>query len=174
MDANEELVSAWLSQHGYLVASHTLHPLAGENARLDKGDIDVLAVRLGDNRVTETIIGAVRGTWTDAGRLTRAAIREYDLGKIMAQARAMWICRQFGITDAFIVRRVLYHTLPALDPAVRAEAEALLASLGIEVVYLDRIVRELSEYLRIHPLPALSASVEMLRVLRTIKASADA
>jgi hypothetical protein len=170
-DFNQELVLLYLEERGYLAAfGITCAVECGRERSLARADheIDVLAVRVEGGTAQSAILGCVKGYWTVAGSLSPSHVRSLEdekktFTRAFAEERLRFVRGRYGL-GGIPIRKVLFYS--QRSPKKAAEAEAMLAAWGIEVVYLEDILAEVMPRLAKEPFLASSTALQTIRALR--------
>jgi hypothetical protein len=83
--------------------------------------------------------------------------------RAFADERLRFVRGRYGLAD-IPIRKVLFYS--QRSPKKAAEAEAMLAARGIEVVYLEDILAEVMPRLAKEPFLASSTALQTIRALR--------
>ena len=179
-DVNRELVKLHLEERGYLVSFGVICttdciPSGEQKSRRDM-EIDVVAVRLANGKTQAAMLGCVKGYWMVGNHLTPSQIHKLEdekmiLTRAFSAARMNYIRSRFGLDDVPI-EKVLFYS--QRSPQKHEEAERILASSGVRVVYLEDIVAEVLPRLKREPYLAESETLQTLRALRGTRLFAKA
>jgi hypothetical protein len=140
-DLNKELAKSNLERQGYLVTLDVPY----EEGGFEASGFDLIGARICDGQVVEAAVGVVRGWWHAGSYLTPGLIRSHLqtsrnlLSEAFAAKRDAFVREKFGLGQAPI-RHILFFSQKS--PRKSEEAERILNSMGIEVVYLEEIVIE--------------------------------
>lgn len=141
-ELNKELAKIYLEQRGYLAALDVPHEEGGPDAAV----FDVVGVEILRGTVSQAVVGVVRGWWHAGSYLTPGLIRSHLqtdrklLSESFAPERIQYVRDRFGLGIAPI-RNVLFFS--QRSPGKSKDAERILASSQIEVVYLEDIIIDL-------------------------------
>lgn len=141
-DLNNELAKIHLEQRGYLSAMD----VSLEEGGLDAPVFDVLGVKILRGMVSEAVVGQVRGWWHAGSYLTPGLIRSHlqtdrrFLSEAFSSDRIQAVRGRFGLGIAPI-RKLLFFS--QRSPGKSEDAEKILTSLDIGVVYLEDIILEM-------------------------------
>lgn len=138
-DLNKELAKIHLEQKGFL----TSIDVQMEEEGFDAPGFDILGVDIKNGAVSKTVVGLVRGWWHAGSYLTPGLIRahlETDRGflsEYFSEERLKYIRQKFGLGTAPIYCILFYSQR---SPKKSDEAQRILNSMGIDVVYIEDII----------------------------------
>ena len=140
-DLNKELAKMYLEQRGFLAAMDV--PFGDEG--VESGGYDVIGVQIVRGMVSQAVVGVVRGWWHAGSYLTPGLIKSHlqtdrrFLSEAFSSERTQYVREKFGLGIAPI-RNVLFFSQQS--PGKSEEAERILNSMNVEVVYLEDVVLE--------------------------------
>ncbi len=138
-ELDKELAKIYLEQQGFLTALDV--PMEEEG--VEAPGFDVLGVEIVRGMVSQAVAGTVVGWWHSGSYLTPGLIRahlESDrrfLSESFSPDRIQYIRNRFGLGPV-PVRNVLFYS--QRSPGKSTEAERMLGTMNIEVVYLEDII----------------------------------
>lgn len=169
------LAKIYLEKRGVLVSLD----LPYEEGGIEAPGFDLVGIELVQGMLVQAVAGVVRGWWHAGSYLTPGLIRSHlqterrFLSEAFSSERMRYLRKTFGLGNVPI-RNILFFSQKS--PGKSEEAEKILASMSIEVVYLEDVILELlplvgNENLGGGTLPQFLSMIRYSRMFREFRSA---